>query len=324
MAYRYVFGPVHSRRMGYSLGIDPLPRKTCSMDCVYCEVGRTDRWTMERREWIPADDILAEVEQKLTEGHRVDVVTFSGSGEPVLHSRLGEMIDRIHGITDIPVCVLTNGSHMHDPQVRAELARAEIVAPSLDAVSPEVFERINKPHPDLRVEDVIEGLKDFRTEYGGEIWLEILFVKGINDGEDEIGRLVEAATAIRPDRIHLNTVVRPPAYGDIAGLAPERLEEIRKLFGPTAEVVSTPKVEEHQGVKVDLYDLVVETASRRPVTRQDLADTIGRPLVDVEACVELNIFRGRISEPVHEGMMYNELPYEVDERVSPRTRDPSR
>jgi wyosine [tRNA(Phe)-imidazoG37] synthetase (radical SAM superfamily) len=306
--------------MGYSLGIAPLPRKTCSMDCIYCEVGRTDRWTMERREWVPTEDVLAEVEQKLTEGHHIDVITFSGSGEPVLHSRLGEMIDRIHGMTDIPVCVLTNGSHMHDPGVRAEVAKAEIVAPSLDAVSPEVFERINKPHPDLRVDDVIEGLRAFRKEYSGQIWLEILFVAGFNDDGEEVGRLVDAVSSIRPDRIHLNTVVRPPAYDGIAGLSPERLEEIRRRFGPTAEVVSTPRVEERPGVKVDLYDLVVETASRRPMTRHDLADAIGRPLEEVEAVVERLIFLERISERLHEGNMFLEVPHEVDTRRSPRTR----
>jgi wyosine [tRNA(Phe)-imidazoG37] synthetase (radical SAM superfamily) len=219
MAYRFVFGPVHSRRMGYSLGIDPVPRKTCSMDCIYCEVGPTDKWTMERREWVPVGDILEEVRRKLAEQHRIDVITFSGSGEPVLHSGLGALIDGIRRMTDLPIAVLTNGSYMDDAAVRADLARADIVVPSLDAVTPEVFQAINRPHRKLHLEDVIAGLKAFRKEFQGKLWLEVLLVEGVNDSDEDVKRLAAVAAEIEPDRIDLNTVVRPPACEGVRGVS---------------------------------------------------------------------------------------------------------
>jgi wyosine [tRNA(Phe)-imidazoG37] synthetase (radical SAM superfamily) len=308
MVYQHVFGPVHSRRMGYSLGIDPVPKKACSMDCVYCEVSPTDKWTLQRREWVPADTILEEVERKLSEGHRIDIVTFSGSGEPLLHSRLGEMVNRIHEMADLRVCILTNGTHLNDPEVRAEVSGADVIAPSLDAVTPEVFQRINNPHPDLKVADVISGLKALRDEYEGEIWLEILFVAGFNDHDDEVRKLAAMAEELRPDRIHLSTIDRPPAYRDVKAVSLDRLEEIRKFFGEQAEVCAAPTAEVSKAVEVDLAALIEETASRRPITREDLISTIGRPGDEIETVVEGLLQAGRITERKHEGRVFLEVP----------------
>lgn len=304
MAYRYVFGPVHSWRMGYSLGIDPIPRKTCSMDCVYCEVGRTDRLTMDRREWLPLEEIVEEVSRKLTEGHRIDVITISGSGEPLLHSRLGEMVDRIHEMSDLPVCILTNGTHLVNPAVRAEAAGAEIVAPSLDAVTPELFRRINNPHPDLKVGEIIEGLKALRREFDGQIWLEILFVSGFNDHDAEVRRLAAAVKEIRPDRVHLSTVIRPPACSGIEGIGRERLAAIGEDFGPIAQPCFAPAVEKGPSTDVELHAVVEETAARRPITRQDLADVLGRPREEIDAVVERLLRLKRITERTHNGAVY--------------------
>jgi wyosine [tRNA(Phe)-imidazoG37] synthetase (radical SAM superfamily) len=290
--------------MGYSLGIDLVPRKTCSMNCVYCEVGQTDNRTMERGEWVPIDEVFEEVEQKLAEGHRIDVITITGSGEPLLHNRLGELIDRIHSISDRPVCILTNGTHLNDPSVRAEVVRADIVAPSLDAVSPEVFQRINNPHPGLKVEHIIDGLKTLRREFAGQIWLETLFVSDFNDHDEEIDELVKVLADIEPDRIHLNTVVRPPAFAGIEGISPKRLEEIRDRLGPVAEICAAPEVGEGATEGVDLYAVVEETTARRPVTRQDLADALGRPRDEIDAVVERLLRRQRIAERAHDGEVY--------------------
>jgi len=308
MSYRYLFGPVHSRRMGFSLGIDLVPRKTCSMNCVYCEVGPTDRRTLERREWVPIDEVFGELEEKLAEGHRIDVITITGSGEPLLHDHLGELIDRIRTITDLPVCILTNGTHLNDPAVRAEVARADIVAPSLDAVTPEVFGRINNPHPGLRVSDIIDGLRSLRREFKGQIWLEALIVKGFNDHDEEIDRLAEVIADIKPDRVHLNTVVRPPAFAGIEGVSAERLEEIQARLGTSAEICAAPQVDGEPAGEaaggMDLYAIVEETTARRPVTRQDLADSLGRPREEIDAVVERLLRRRRIAERAHDGEIY--------------------
>ncbi len=320
MAYRYVFGPVHSRRMGYSLGIDPIPRKTCSMDCIYCEVGPTDRWTMERREWVPVEDILDEVARKLAERHRIDVITFSGSGEPVLHSGLGRIIDGIRRLTDLPIAILTNSSHLHDPAVRADLCRTDIIVPSLDAASPEVFERINHPHRKLRLEDIIAGLTALRREFKGRIWLEMLFVEGLNDTDEEVRRLAEVAARVEPDRIDLNTVARPPAYEGVRGVSRERLEAIREMLGPKARIVGAAQGQPAPPTVEDLTAAILETAARRPVTRHDLIDTLGRKPMEIESVVRILLTQGRLRERVHGEDLYLDVPHEVDARIAPATR----
>jgi wyosine [tRNA(Phe)-imidazoG37] synthetase (radical SAM superfamily) len=320
MAYRFVFGPVHSRRMGYSLGIDPVPRKTCSMDCIYCEVGPTDKWTMERREWVPVGDILEEVRRKLAEQHRIDVITFSGSGEPVLHSGLGAIIDGIRRMTDLPIAVLTNGSYMDDAAVRADLARADIVVPSLDAVTPEVFQAINRPHRKLRLEDVIAGLKAFRREFQGKLWLEVLLVEGVNDGDEEIRQLAEVAAEIDPDRIDLNTVVRPPACEGVRGVSPERLERIREMLGPRAFVVGRVSGQAPPPAAVDLAEEIAEIAARRPVTRHDLIDTLGRKPGEIESVVRTLLEAGRLRERIHDDQLFLEVPPPPGSRPSSAPR----
>jgi wyosine [tRNA(Phe)-imidazoG37] synthetase (radical SAM superfamily) len=316
MSYRYVFGPVQSRRLGFSLGVDPVPRKTCSMDCVYCEVGRTDRWTMERREWVPVADILEEVRRKLAERQRIDVITITGSGEPVLHSGLGAIIDGIRRLTDLPIAVLTNSSHLNDPAVRADLARADIVVPSLDAVTPEVFDALNRPHRKLRLEDVIAGLKAFRKEFKGRLWLEMLFVEGYNDGDEEVRRLAATAAEIGPDRIDLNTVVRPPADTGVRGVSPERLERIRELLGPKAFVVGRAEGATPPPATVDLAEEIVEIAARRPVTRHDLIDTLGRKPGEIESVVRILLEEGRLRERFHQDELFLEAPPPPKTRTS--------
>ncbi|MFO7769094.1 MAG: radical SAM protein [bacterium] len=320
MEYRYVFGPVHSRRMGYSLGIDPVPRKLCSMDCVYCEVGKTDRWTMERREWVPPGEILEEVRSKLGEEGRVDCITFSGSGEPVLHSRLGEMIDAIHEMSELPVYLLTNGSWMHDEEVRKEIRKADAVAPSLDAVTPEVFEAVCKPHPELRVEDVVEGLVALRSEYEGPIWLEMLFVSGLNDTEEEVRALAEAAYRIDPDRIDINTVARPPAYENTDAVSYARLKEIEEMLGPKAGIVKIAPSEAHAVCRGDAAAAIQATAMRRPLSRSELSDILGMDQEELELPVRSLVQTGRLRERVHEGVVYLEAPETAHPRRPPRLR----
>lgn len=320
MGYRYVFGPVHSRRLGYSLGIDPVPRKLCSMDCVYCEVGRTDRWTMERRDWIPADEILAEVRDALSRAGRVDTVTFSGSGEPILHSRIGYMIDAVCEMSQTPVCLLTNGSHLHDPSVRAQVLGADIIAPSLDAVSEPVFEAIARPHPRLKVGDIVEGLVALRAEYTGRIWLEVLFVSGYNDTDEEVARLAEVVERIRPDRVHVSTVVRPPAYENVFPVSYDRLASIAGRLGPMAEVVSLPQAEAHAASSGEVADRIAAVARRRPVTRADLRDALGGSEEEIEKIVRSMLQTGRITERSHGEEVFLEVPFDVDATRGPRTR----
>ena len=211
-SYRHLYGPVPSRRLGGSLGIDLVPHKICTYDCIYCQIGKTTKKTLTRKEYVPVKEITEEVERFLKEGAAsIDYLSLTGSGEPTLHSQIRSVIEGIKAITSIPVAVITNGSLLYEEEVRQDLLRADLVLPSLDAVSPEVFRKINRPRKGFSVDKVIEGLVEFRNVYKGRIWLEILFCKGINDGKEELLRMKNVVDRVRPDRIHLNTVVRPPS-----------------------------------------------------------------------------------------------------------------
>lgn len=245
MQRKYTFGPVPSRRLGLSLGVDIIPNKLCTLDCVYCEVGVTDKRGLARKEYLPADEILAEVKEVITEYPRIDHITISGSGEPTLNSKIGYIIRGIKQMTKIPVAVLTNGTLLNFSDVRQDLMDADIVSPSLDAVTPEVFEKVDRPNPTLKIDQIIDGIKAFRKEYGGIMWMEILFVSGINDHDEEVYKMKQVIDEIKPERVHLNTVVRPPAYSFAKPTSQDRLREIQKILGERSEIIGVFK-EQHK------------------------------------------------------------------------------
>jgi wyosine [tRNA(Phe)-imidazoG37] synthetase (radical SAM superfamily) len=234
---KYTFGPVPSRRLGLSLGVDVIPKKLCSLDCVYCEVGVTDKRGLARKEYFPANEILAEVKEVIAEYPDLDHITLSGSGEPTLNSKIGDIIRGIKHMTHVPVAVLTNGTLLDNPEVRRDLMDADIVSPSMDAVSADVFEKVDRPNPKLRIETIIDGIKAFRREYTGRMWIEILFVKGMNDHDEEVYKMKQVLDEISPEKIHLNTVIRPPAYAIAQPVGEERLKEIQNILGERSEIV---------------------------------------------------------------------------------------
>ena len=232
----HVFGPVPSRRLGRSLGVDLVPFKTCSYDCIYCQLGRTTNKTIQRKEWVPLDEVVAELKDKLST--RPDYITLSGSGEPMLYSRTGELIDHIKTMTDVPVAALTNGSLLWQPEVRSQLTNADLVIPSLDAGDKEMCQAVNRPHEDISFERMLEGLIDFRCEYEGQYWLEVMLLAGHNAIHVEVQKLAECVSRIRPDRTQLNTATRPPAEDWAAAIQRPRLKELAAMFNPPAEVIA--------------------------------------------------------------------------------------
>ena len=271
---RYLFGPVLSRRLGRSLGIDVVPMKTCTYNCIYCQLGRTQRQTLERREYVPTGEVLAELSGFLESGGQADYLTFSGSGEPTLHSKLGEMIAAAKRMSTIPVAVLTCGALLFDPQVRQDLALADVILPSLDAASPEKFHAINRPHGKLSLPTIIEGLTLLRKQYHGEIWLEIMLVKGLNDGAEEITLLRQAIARIKPDKVHLNTIVRPPAEAQWQPLSPAELEALRARFGPRAEIVASHAIDSELAEGNHLVARIVQLLTRHPATFEDIHGSV--------------------------------------------------
>lgn len=270
--YRYLFGPVRSRRLGLSLGIDVVPNKTCTFNCVYCQLGRTTYQTVRRDEYVSADEVMAEVEAFLESDGRADYLTFSGSGEPTLHSKLGEMIARTKRLTKIPVAVLTCSALMDDAQVRRELAQAAVILPSLDAASPKAFYAINRPHGRLYLAEIVNGLKHLRDEYTGQIWLEIMMVKGVNDNEDEIALLRRAIAEIRPDKVHLNTVVRPPAEGEAQALSDEELRLVQARLGAPAEVIAERASAPAHSLDNRLIAEALQLIARHPLTLEEISN----------------------------------------------------
>ncbi|HUT99543.1 MAG TPA: radical SAM protein [bacterium] len=271
----YVFGPVPSRRLGVSLGLDVTPRKTCSLNCVYCQLGPTDRPTVERRSFFEPEAFFAELEERAPTLPHIDYATFSGSGEPTLNADLGYLIEGAGTILKAPVAVITNGTLCSDPAVRADLARADLLLPSLDAASQAVFERVNRPAPGLDVEEIIAGLAALREEYGGGIHLEILLVAGLNDTEEELGRLRAAVSRIGPDVVHLNTVVRPPAVKSARAVPADRLLEIAAGFDPPAGVIADYAGPVTRARALDLEAEISTYLLRRPARAADLAAVFG-------------------------------------------------
>ncbi len=208
----YVFGPVPSRRLGQSLGIDTIPLKTCNWNCVYCQLGRTMPLTNERREYVLDENILFEVERALRSRANggIDWVTFVGSGEPTLHLYLGEIIRRVKTLTALPVAVITNGSLLYLPEVRQELSVADAILPTLDAGTAELYRKINRPHPQITFERLVDGLVAFRKEYRGKLWVEVMLVKGLNDTSQALEDIAKVLHRVKPDAVHINLPTRPP------------------------------------------------------------------------------------------------------------------
>ncbi len=299
----YIFGPVPSRRLGLSLGVDLIPAKTCTYDCLYCQVGRTTQKTVEISAFVPVQRVLGELKKRL-EIFRPDAVTLSGSGEPTLYSEIDHVIGSIKGITDVPVAILTNGSLLWREEVRRRVAGADIIMPTLTTAYEETFIIIHRSHPDLNVGRVIEGLVHLRQMYKGHLFLEIFLLAGINDNEKELEGLTRVIEEISPDKIQLNTVVRPPSDPRALSLDIKRLEEIRKLFGERAEIIVETPLRRKRGKHDALAETILEMARRRPLRAVDIANVCDIPLGDAEAIVrELKVKKG-LRQQEHSGELY--------------------
>ncbi|MCM8771292.1 MAG: radical SAM protein [Candidatus Omnitrophica bacterium] len=236
---RYIYGPLLSRRLGLSLGISPIPFKTCDFDCVYCQLGATLSKTKTRKEYVNKEEILSEIRQWLKDNPqtKINYITLSGSGEPTLNSRIGEIIQEIKNISSIPVAVITNSSFLIHPEVRRSLLVADLIIPSLSAVDQDVFQKINRPAEGVKVDEIINGLIDLRKEYKGKIWLEVMLVRGVNDDLRHIQKLNEVITRINPDKIQLN---RPIRHTTVAGIRPpdkRRLNKIKEILGEKCQII---------------------------------------------------------------------------------------
>ena len=301
---QYIFGPVPSRRLGLSLGVDIVPFKTCPLDCVYCQLGRTTDKVTVRKDYTPVDKVVNQLKQRLDKGVKADFVTISGSGEPTLHSRMGELIDKIKAITQIPIAVLTNAVLFDDPSVRADCSKADVVLPSLDAADQKTFERINRPCTDISIKNIITGLCRFREQFNGQIWLEVFIVDGLNTGPEQIARLRSAIERIRPDKVQLNTAVRPTADLDVASVTQERLRQIASKLSDRAEVVADFTAPGHDKYITATADDILEMLRRRPCSMDDICRGLGLRPNEVVKHIDLLRKRAVIDTVETAGVMF--------------------
>ncbi|TSA23798.1 radical SAM protein [bacterium] len=284
MKYKHLFGPVPSRRLGLSLGIDPIPYKTCSFDCVYCECGATTNLTSTRKEYIPVDEIISELDSFLSNNPTLDYITFSGSGEPTLNIGIERIITFLKKkFPQYKIAVLTNSSLFSDPEVRKELLLADVIMPSLDAVSYNISQKINRPVNGIRPVDIIQGLISFRREFPGKIWLEIFIIPGINDTDEEIEKFHTVLKKINPDLIQLNSIDRPGTENWVVPADEETLVKIKKKFEylPVVTISNYQKREKVKSYNFKIEDAILATISRRPCTADDLSEILDIHLAEL-------------------------------------------
>ncbi|MBN1556594.1 MAG: radical SAM protein [Lentisphaerae bacterium] len=254
--------------------MDLTPFKTCSFDCIFCQLGATTDKTLARREYVPVDGVIAELEDWIRSGARADYITLAGSGEPTLHARFGEVIAFARRRAAIPVALLTNGTLFADPDVRRQAAGADVVKLSLSAWDPASLERINRPHPDLAFADLIEGQRRFRAGYRGALWMEVFLVRGFNDAPADVTKIAKLVKPLRPDKVQLNTAVRPPCEPFAAAVPEQELRALADLFDPPAEIIAEYSRDVSAGARTTEAE-VRDMLERRPCTLEEISRVFG-------------------------------------------------
>ncbi len=309
MTKRRVYGPVPSRRFGLSLGVDLVPLKTCCYDCVYCQLGKTTKLTVERTDFCRVGEVLADVQTALDSGPRPDVITLAGSGDPCLYRSIGPLIDGLRELCDIPVVLLTNGALLFDEEVARDALQADILVPSLDAGDEEIFQQINRPHPSIGFVDMLEGLQIVCGKHPGTVRLEVMLVGGQNDSDASIQRIAGRLGSIRADSIDINTPVRPVPGGRAIASEAERLEVAARAFGPTARIVADYRGPKAPGPKVsgsgrDAERKILETISRRPCTVEDIHSSLGIHPNEVIKIIGEAVRAGKVQQREREGRTF--------------------
>jgi wyosine [tRNA(Phe)-imidazoG37] synthetase (radical SAM superfamily) len=270
---RYIYGPVPSRRLGRSLGIDPIPSKTCNFQCIYCQLGRTTYFTNERQNYYPKDEIIAEIEEavKLNE-NKFDYVTFVGSGEPTLYKDLKDLIQFVKDVLNKPICVITNGSLMYQKEVSDALMLSDVVLPSLDAGDELSFKRINRPHPALNYKDIIQGLIDFKKKFKGKFWIEIMLMKGINDSKEALSKIKNQLDLINPDRIDINVPIRPPTEKWVQIPNKNVISLLNAIFGDYNNI-NFPEIGKFGISSFDFEIELINIIERHPMRQEQIFET---------------------------------------------------
>ena len=305
---KYVFGPISSKRLGQSLGVDLLPPKSCTWNCLYCQLGKTRSFVTERQEFFPREDILEEIRQALKVNRNLDWITFVGSGETMLYKGIGWLIAEVKKITTVPVAVITNGSLLYLPEVREELLQADAVLPSLNAGSEALHNKIDRPASGLTFQQHVDGLVAFRHEYQGMLWIEVMLLGGINDSDEALHDLARVLQQINPDMVHLVLPTRPAPEQEIRLPSDERLEQAIAILSEVAMVVNPLKGNMDLRSAPDLLEAITAIVSRHPVQQRELqkaiADRFAAESTKVDDVMQTLFATGRFSRVEHNGEPY--------------------
>jgi len=307
MKYNYLFGPVPSRRLGMSLGVDLIPYKVCSFNCIYCECGRTTSQTNVRKDYIDAGILKQELTHFLKNNPAPDYITFSGSGEPTLNLSLGSIIDFVAtNFPSVPLAVITNSSMLHLPEVRKALLKTNVVLPSLDAATQEAFRKIDRPLNDFNIEKYIDGLIQFRFDYSGEIWLEIMIIPGLNNDEENLKKLKEAIIHIKPEKIQLNTLDRPGIDKNIRAATFDELNAIIDYWNfKNVEIIAKSATKQNKSYRGDVENIILKTILRRPCTIEDISEITGLHVNEINKYLRELIVQNKIQTTTQErGLFY--------------------
>ncbi len=304
---RYLFGPVPSRRLGRSLGVDLIPFKTCTLNCIYCQLGRTLSPSIERKAYVPVDEVLKELADWQVRGGVADVITLAGSGEPTLHTEFGCVLDYAREVLHLPSVLLTNGTLLYLDEVCRQAMRADIVKVTLSAWDAASFTALHRPHPSLSFQQFFEGEKMFSRLFHGTLWVEVFLVEGVNTHPKSLRELSRLAQELHPDRIHINTAVRPAAEGNVIPVSRETLQMAAELLGSGAEIVAAhPSLDQVGGTAT--VETVYALIERHPSSARDIADAFGATAADVQTCLNELLRHRRIKKICRAGLDYYALP----------------
>ena len=301
-----VFGPVLSKRLGNSLGIDVIPHKTCSYNCIYCQLGSEENTITDLKNYYSVDEIIYELKEALLNNKNIDYITFTGSGEPTLYKDLKKLIYEIKQITDIPVCIITNGSLLYKQEMRSNLLLADLVIPSLDAGNEDTFKLIDNPNKEIDFDKMVEGLIEFKKVFKGEYWLEIFLLKDINDNEDELDDIIKIVNKIKPDRIQLITATRRVANEKAKALTDEELKKIKKYFNSRCDIeVDIPSVSDnHKGnAKKITEEDIVNFLIRQPDTAYLISKSFNEEERKVKELLDTLIKKNKVREEIVNGVV---------------------
>lgn len=291
---KHLYGPVPSRRLGRSLGVDIVPHKVCSYDCIYCQLGRTTRLISKPERLVSAADVNRQIERWLEDGGSADYITFAGSGEPTLNAELGEMIRAAKALTDIPVAVITNGSLLSEPEIREAVSMADVLVPSLDAGTERTWRKVNRPAPGISFIEMREGLVQAAQEFAGQFWLEIMLVEGINDSDAELYAMREIVRRICPDKVQINTVERPSRSGKAGRVSDETLIRARDILGGSAEIITSGAAPTQERRWRHVEEELMGLLSRRPCRLGDVVAASGRNVHEVTKHLQRLVQEGLI------------------------------